>query len=126
MPSCRLKPACLNIPSVMPLTAGPTAAPAMAVATCESATGQKDCQIRMMAEAAIEKKPGITTNQRLCRLLSTQAPAGAVMITPAIDPMVITDPIQPLCQPCAKRKTPMNGPMPDCMSAMKKFSDLSA
>ena len=34
---------------------------------------------------------------------------------------VIAVPIKPLVQPCASRKTPMNGPMPDCMSAMKKF-----
>src|ERR1700760_3029127 len=41
---------------------------------------------------------------------------------PATPPTVITVPIIPLCQPCASRNTPRNGPMPDCMSAMKKFS----
>src|ERR1700761_5832265 len=41
---------------------------------------------------------------------------------PATPPTVITVPIGPLVQPCASKNTPRNGPMPDCMSAMKKFS----
>jgi hypothetical protein len=31
-------------------------------------------------------------------------------------------PINPLAQPRCWRNTPTNGPMPDCMSAMKKLS----
>src|ERR1700761_4978681 len=42
---------------------------------------------------------------------------------PATPPIVITEPIRPLCQPWARRNTPRNGPMPACMSAMKKFRD---
>ncbi len=41
---------------------------------------------------------------------------------PAMPPMLITVPIRPLCQPWAIRNTPRNGPIPACMSAMKKFS----
>jgi Acyl-CoA dehydrogenase, C-terminal domain len=58
----------------------------------------------------------------LREVASTSAPAGAVIAMPAMPPMVITEPISPLFQPCARRKTPRNGPMPACMSAMKKFS----
>jgi len=56
---------------------------------------------------------------------STSAPAGAVISMPATPPIVITEPIRPLCQPWASRKTPRNGPMTACMSAMKKLSDCS-
>src|ERR1700722_2659786 len=48
------------------------------------------------------------------------------MIMPAMPPIVMTVPISPLCQPCASRNTPRNGPMPACKSAMKKFSVSSA
>jgi hypothetical protein len=41
---------------------------------------------------------------------------------PATLPSVMAVPIKPLAQPCDCRKTPTNGPMPDCMSAMKKFN----
>jgi hypothetical protein len=41
---------------------------------------------------------------------------------PATPPMVITDPMRPLCQPCANRNTPKKGPIPACMSAIKKFN----
>src|SRR5579864_2038334 len=49
MPVWRANPDCRNMPSVMPLTAGPIAAPAMAVATCDSAIGQNDCDSRITA-----------------------------------------------------------------------------
>jgi len=52
---------------------------------------------------------------------SMMAPTGIVMIMPAMLPSVMAVPIQPLCQPCASRNTPKNGPIPDCMSAMKKL-----
>src|ERR1700722_14139176 len=106
----------------MPMTAGPTAAPATAGATCDSATGQNDCEIRIIDDATTAASPETMTRRRLWRLPSTQAPAGAVIRTPAIEPIVITDPIEPFNQPCASRKTPTKGPMPDCMSAMKKLS----
>ena len=48
-------------------------------------------------------------------------PIGVVTAMPATLPSVIAVPIKPLVQPCDCRKTPMNGPIPDCMSAMKKF-----
>src|SRR3569833_338515 len=99
MPFWRLNPDCPNMPRVMPATAGPIAAPAIAVATCDSATGQNDCESRMTAEANTVQPPGAATSQRLCWLASTQAPAGAAINTPAMPPMVITEPIQPLCQP---------------------------
>src|ERR1700742_4827421 len=41
---------------------------------------------------------------------------------PVMPPNVITLPIGPLAQPCASRNTPMKGPIPACMSAMKKLS----
>ena len=61
-------------------------------------------------------------DRRLREVASTSAPAGAVISMPAMPPMVITEPISPLSQPWASRNTPRNGPMPACMSAMKKFS----
>src|SRR5579863_4904797 len=110
------------MPRVIPVTAGPIAAPAIAVATCERAIGQKACEIRMAADARTVQIPGMTTSQRLLSDASTQAPAGVVINTPATPPTVMTEPIQPLCQPCASSHTPRNGPMPACMSAMKKLS----
>lgn len=41
---------------------------------------------------------------------------------PATLPIVLAVPISPVAQPRSWRKTPTNGPMPDCMSAMKKLS----
>jgi hypothetical protein len=40
-------------------------------------------------------------------------------------PVEATVPINPLCQPWASKKTPRNRPIPDRMSAMKKFSESS-
>ena len=60
-PFWRLKPFCRNMPSVMPATAGTMAAPAMAVATWDSVTSQKFCEIRMIAEASTAQMPGNTT-----------------------------------------------------------------
>ncbi|PAV66040.1 hypothetical protein WR25_16208 [Diploscapter pachys] len=45
---------------------------------------------------------------------------------PATPPAVMTVPIGPDCQPRCCRKTPRNGPMPACMSAMKKLRAASA
>ena len=82
----------------MPATAGPIAAPAMAVAICEAATGQKPCESRMIAEARTVQMPGMMTKRRLREVASISAPAGAVMIMPATPPRVITVPINPLSQ----------------------------
>lgn len=46
---------------------------------------------------------------------------GVVINIPAALPSVITVPIKPVAQPCDCRNTPTNGPIPDCMSAIKKF-----
>src|ERR1700722_16433280 len=107
----------------MPDTAGPIAAPAIAVATCDIVPSQKFCEIRIRPDAVTVQIPGMITYSFLRLVASTNAPAGVVISMPATPPTVITVPINPLCQPCASRKTPRNGPMPACMSAMKKFSD---
>ena len=65
MPFCRLNPESRNIPSVMPVTAGAMAAPAIAVATCAIATVQKDCESRMNAEANTVHAPEIATRRCL-------------------------------------------------------------
>ena len=49
------------MPSVMPFTAGPIAAPATAVATWDRLTSQKLCDSRMMVEAATVQIPGTMT-----------------------------------------------------------------
>ena len=56
-----LKPACLTMPSVMPLTAGPIAAPAIAVATCDVATSQNSWLNSTMADASTVQMPGMMT-----------------------------------------------------------------
>src|ERR1700722_10048145 len=109
----------------MPDTAGPIAAPAIAVATCDIVTSQKFCEIRIRPDAVTVQIPGMITQSFLCLVASTNAPAGVVISMPATPPTVITVPISPLCQPCASKKTPRNGPIPACMSAMKKLSDKS-
>ena len=45
----------------MPATAGPIAAPAIAVATCETATSQKFCDRRMIIDASTVQTPGTIT-----------------------------------------------------------------
>jgi hypothetical protein len=96
----------------MPVSAGPIAAPATAVATCDSATTQKTCDAKMIIEARTVQMPSMMTQARLCLVSSIKAPAGAVITMPATPPIVMTEPIDPLCQPWAMRKTPRNGPMP--------------
>ena len=91
------------MPSVMPLTAGPMAAPAMAEAICEADTSTNDCESRMTADASTVQMPGTITYSRLRDEPSISAPAGAVTAIPAIPPMLITLPMRPLCQPCAMR-----------------------
>ena len=49
------------MPSVMALTAGTMAAPAIAVATCEVATSQNSCESSTIAEAATVQMPGMIT-----------------------------------------------------------------
>ena len=110
------------MPSVMPVTAGTIAAPAIEVAICEAATAQKFCHSRIMDEAATTATPGTMIQARLCRDVSMNPPAGVAMSMPAMLPMLIAVPIMPLAQPRSSRNTPTNGPMPDCMSAMKKFT----
>ena len=78
------------MPSVMPLTAGPMAAPAMAVAICEADTSQNDCESRITAEASTVQMPGTMTYSRLRDVPSISAPAGAVTAMPAMPPMLIT------------------------------------
>ena len=60
-PFCRLKPAWRTMPSVMPETAGPIAAPAIAVATWDSVTSQKLCESKTMPEAITVQMPGMMT-----------------------------------------------------------------
>ncbi len=110
------------MPSVMPVTAGTIAEPAIEVAICEAATAQKFCQIRMMEEATTTAMPGTMTHARLCDDVSMKPPTGVAISRPAILPIASAVPIIPLAQPRSSRKTPTNGPMPDCMSAMKKLT----
>src|SRR3954464_2618176 len=105
----------------MPVTAGTIAALASDCATWEKVTAQKFCEIRMIADASTTQMPGITTHIRLLRLASMKPPIGVVISMPATLPIVIAVPINPLAQPRSWRKTPTKGPMPDCMSAMKKL-----
>jgi hypothetical protein len=56
-----LKPRWRKTPSVMPTTAGPMAAPAMAVATCEPATGQNRWVSSRMADASTVQTPETMT-----------------------------------------------------------------
>ena len=67
-PLSALKPFCLAMPSVMPVTAGTIAALASDCATCENVTAQKFCEIRMIADASTTQMPGMTTHRRLLRL----------------------------------------------------------
>src|SRR3954453_18348565 len=120
-PLSALKPFCLAIPSVMPVTAGTIAALASDCATCENVTAQKFCEIRMIADASTTQMPGITTHIRLLRLASMKPPIGVGTSMPPTLPIVIAVPISPVAQPRSWRKTPTKGPMPDCMSAMKKL-----
>jgi hypothetical protein len=48
--------------------------------------------------------------------------ARVVISMPATLPMLSAVPISPLVQPRSIRNTLRNGPIPDCMSAMKKFT----
>lgn len=111
------------MPSVMPVTAGPIAAPAMAVAIWLAVTTTHDCDHRMRKDASTVQVPVMTTTQRFRLVWSMNAPAGTVINMPAMPPAVITVPIGPVVQPRCCRKTPRKGPIPACMSAMKKFSD---
>src|SRR3954453_20338915 len=120
-PLSALKPFCLAMPSVMPVTAGTIAALASDCATCENVTAQKFCEIRMNRDAGTPQSAGMTTHMRLLRLASMKPPIGVVISMPATLPIVIAVPINPLAQPRSWRKTPTKGPMPDCMSAMKKL-----
>jgi hypothetical protein len=45
----------------MPDTVGPIAAPAMAVATCDTVTSQKFCDSRMIPDAITVQIPGMMT-----------------------------------------------------------------
>ena len=56
-PFWRLKPCCLAMPRVMPATAGPIAAPAMAVAIWEPAITQKCCDSQISEEARTVNSP---------------------------------------------------------------------
>ncbi|MEY9138313.1 hypothetical protein ABIE79_009840 [Bradyrhizobium diazoefficiens] len=106
----------------MPVTAGTIAALASDCATCDNVTAQKLCEIRMIADASTTQMPGMTTHRRLLRLESMKPPIGVVTSMPATLPIVSAVPISPVAQPRSWRNTPTNGPMPDCMSAMKKLT----
>ena len=125
-PFCALKPFCRTTPRVMPATAGPIAAPAIAVATWLIVTTRPDCDSRIRNEAITVQMPVTITTSRFFLVWSMKAPAGAVMIIPATPPAVITVPIGPDVQPRCWRNTPRNGPIPACMSAMKKLRAFSA
>ena len=70
--------------------------------------------------------PATITHARLRVVASMIAPAGAAAIIPAIPPSVLTAPITPVLQPRPSSKTPKKGPIPACISAMKKFTACSA
>jgi hypothetical protein len=53
------------MPRVMPFTAGPIAAPAIAVATWDTDTSQNCCESRITAEAKTVQIPGMTTKRRV-------------------------------------------------------------
>jgi hypothetical protein len=106
----------------MPVTAGTMAAPAIAVAICEPATTQNSYESKISAEAATTQIPGTMTHARLKFVVSINPPIGIVMSIPATLPNVIAVPIRPLSHPRPSKNTPRNGPIPDCISAMKKFS----
>jgi hypothetical protein len=118
---CRLNPFCRTIPSVIPVTAGTIAAPAIEVAICEAATAQKSCHIKMMEEAATTATPGKMTHARFRCEASMSAPLAWSPFILAIFPIVIAVPIMPVAQPRSSKNTLTNGPIPDCMSAMKKL-----
>ena len=65
--------------------------------------------------------PVMTTTQRFLSVWSMNAPAGTVITIPATPPSVMTEPIGPVCHPRCCRKTPRNGPIPACISAMQKL-----
>src|SRR4051794_37143712 len=106
----------------MPVPAGTIAALASDCATWEKVTAQKFCEIRMIADASTTQMPGMTTQSRLLRLESMKPPIGVVTSMPATLPIVMAGPINPLAQPRSWRNTPTKGPMPDCISAMKKLT----
>jgi hypothetical protein len=68
----RLVPAVLPVKALLPdktqrdpVTAGTMAALAMDVATCELATTQNSCEIKIRAEAVTTAMPGTITQARL-------------------------------------------------------------
>jgi len=75
----------------------------------------------MIAEAATTALPGMMIQARLWLVASMKPPNGVVMAMPATLPIVSAVPIRPLAQPRPSRNTPTNGPIPDCISAIKKF-----
>lgn len=91
------------MPSVRPASAGPIVAPAIAVATCDSVTGQKPCHIQMMIAATMDSALATATMARRCGVASTSAPAGVVTSMPTMPPMVSTVPMRSGVQPCACR-----------------------
>lgn len=64
LPFWTLKPFCLTTPRVMPATAGPIAAPAIAVAIWLAVTTSADCDNRMRKDASTVQMPVMTTTQR--------------------------------------------------------------
>ena len=123
---CALKPFWRTIPSVIPMTAGPMAAPATAVAIWLVATQTQDCEASTAKDARMVQMPVMITTQRLRVVWSMKAPAGVVISIPAIPPAVMTVPIGPGVHPFCCRKTPRKGPIPAWRSAMKKLSACSA
>ncbi len=73
-PFCALKPFCRTTPSVMPVTAGPIAAPAMAVATWLTPTTMPVCDQRIRKDARTCRCRYDTT-QRFLSVWSMNAPA---------------------------------------------------
>jgi hypothetical protein len=93
---------------------------------CEAPITHGRCETSTRPEAARLMRPATAIQPRLREVASTMAPHGPVAIMPATAPTLITVPIAPARQPCASKRTPRNGPMPACMSAMKKLSASSA
>ena len=63
-PFCALKPFCRTTPSVIPATAGPIAAPAIAVATWLTVTTAQACDHRIRKDASTVQMPVTTTTSR--------------------------------------------------------------
>jgi hypothetical protein len=101
-----VNPAWRTTPSVIPITAGPIAAPAIALAACAEATTQTCCETKINPEAATVNSPARITHARLRVVASITAPAGTAASSPAIRPTVVTAPIRAGRPPATQQQDP--------------------